>query len=607
MSKSEIPSILKTAQRSLRLLDRPARVQLSFLMVAIILGTGLEAIGLSTIFPLLQYIVAPEQLNDQHILSQLAAYLPGDLGDKNFAFLALIAMASAFVLKNLILLGVTYAQFAVVYNNILRVACLLFESYLRRPYGELLDRNSADLIRNVREVVSFAFKNVVLGFINAAIEALMIITILALMIYIEPYSAVIACAIIIPGAALYLMITRTTLHRLGHEDLIYTTAILKAIQEGLHSLKQTKVFGRELYFGKAFRAAQDKAMRIAIISGTISQTPRLWFESLVIIAAVAIVMLLLITTSADSVAPTLGLFAIAMLRMIPSANRLSLAINNIRNGAAALSVLEAELNDTDSENHSDALRPDRAVLGPVRKVELDNVEFIYPASSIPSLNGINLTIVAGEITALIGPSGSGKTTTVDILLSLLSPTSGNVKVNGINVSDVIGQWRNCLAYVPQQVYVSDDTLRRNVAFALPDKDIDDARVIQALRDAKLDHLLDDIPGGLSATLGENGRQLSIGQQQRIGIARALYEQPEFLVLDEATSALDVEVEQEIVSVLENLRDSLTIIVIAHRLSTVKNADKIIMLSNGKILCVDTFDNLVRDEAQFAHMVELAKL
>jgi len=173
-------------------------------------------------------------------------------------------------------------------------------------------------------------------------------------------------------------------------------------------------------------------------------------------------------------------------------------------------------------------------------------------------------------------------------------------VNGINVSDVIGQWRNCLAYVPQQVYVSDDTLRRNVAFALPDVDIDDARVIQSLRNAKLDHLLDDLPGGLSATLAENGQRLSIGQQQRIGIARALYEQPEFLVLD-------VNVEQEIVSVLENLRYSLTIVVIAHRLSTVKNADKIVMLSNGKILCADTFNNLVRDDAQFTRMIELAKL
>ena len=607
MSKSEIPSILKTAQRSLRLLDRPARVQLSFLMVAIILGTGLEAIGLSTIFPLLQYIVAPEQLNDQHILSQLAAYLPGGLDSQNFAFFALIAMTTAFVLKNLILLVVTYAQFFVVYNNVLRVSCILFESYLCRPYGELLNRNSADLIRNVREAVAFAFKNVILGFINVAIESLMIITILALMIYIEPLSAVIACLFIIPGAALYTMITRSTLQRLGYENLVHTSAILKSIQEGLHSLKQTKVFGRELYFGEAFKIAQDKAIRVSIITGTISQTPRLWYETIVILAAVAIVMFLLLTASTDTVAPTLGLFAIAMLRMIPSANRLSLAINNIRNGAAALSVLEEELNETDTANHSDTQRTDLAELGTVKDVVLSNVEFIYPDSPTPSIHGIDLKISAGEITALVGPSGSGKTTTVDILLSLLAPTSGTLKINGINVSDVIGQWQKRLAYVPQQVYVSDDTLRRNVAFALPDKDIDDARVIQALHDTKLGHLLDDLPGGLSATLGENGRRLSIGQQQRIGIARALYEQPEFLVLDEATSALDVEVEQEIVSVLEDLRESLTIVVIAHRLSTVKNADKIVMLSDGHIICADTFDNLVRDEAQFAHMVELAKL
>jgi len=607
LSSTDRPSILTTAKRCLRMLDRRAKVQLSFLVLAILLATGLEAIGISTVFPLLQYIVAPEQIDSTHFLNNFVGYLPSDLGSVNFAFFALISMAVVFVLKNLILLAVTYAQFSVVYNNERRVACLLFDSYLQRPYGEIIDRNSADLIRNVREAVSFAFKNVILGFISVTIEALMIITILALMIYIEPKSAVIACVFVIPGAAIYLMITRTTLLKLGHDNLVNTTAILKAIQEGLQSLKQTKVFGRELYFGRAFRKAKRRAMHIAVLSGTISQTPRLWFETLVIIAAVAIVMLLLMTSTAETVAPTLGIFAVAMLRMIPSANRLLVAVNNIRNGAAALHVVEIELNDTAHSDHSNVVDSDRDKLGVLETVALEDVEFFYPSSSAPSLKNINLRISAHEITAIIGPSGSGKTTTVDILLSLLSPTRGSVKINGINMSDICNQWRQRLAYVPQQVYVSDDTLRRNVAFALPDEDIDDACVIKALQDTKLDHLLKDLPDGLDTNLGENGRRLSVGQQQRIGIARALYEQPEFLVLDEATSALDVEIEQEIVSVLENLRDSLTIVVIAHRLSTVKNADKIVMFSDGEIVCADTFDNLIRDESQFAHMVELARL
>lgn len=607
MSNKDNYSILKTALSCLRLIDRRTQVQLIFLSMAILLGTCLEALGISTVFPLVQSFVAPETVSEHNFLHNLIAYLPGDPGNKNFAVIAVTAMAGAFVLKNLVLLAVTYLQFSVVYNNERQIANRLFESYLRRPYAELLDRNSADLIRNVHEVVSFAFKNVILGFINAAIEALMIITILALMVFIEPISAAIACAFIIPGAALYQMMTRSTLHRLGHESLVNSAAILKSIQEGLHSLKQTKVFGREMFFGRAFRTAKYKATRVAIISATINQTPRLWFETLIILAAAAIVILLLLTSSTDTIAPTLGLFAVGLLRIIPSANRLSLAINNIRNGAPAMYVLEAELNDTDSENHTDALRADRGELGEIKKVEFENVKFAYPGSTIPSLNGIELTINAGEITALVGPSGSGKTTSVDLLLGLLAPSSGRVKINDMDIGDVIGQWRRRLAYVPQHVYVSDDSLRRNVAFARPDEDIDDDRVIQALRDAKLDNLIDDLPDGLSSALGEQGKRLSTGQQQRIGIARALYEKPEFLVLDEATSALDVETEQEIVSVLEGLRGSLTIVVIAHRLSTVKNADKIVMLENGRILRADTFDNLLQDDIQFAHMVDLTKL
>lgn len=600
-------SLMSTGLRCLKLLGKRSRVQLSILALAIVIGTGLETVGLALVLPLLQFIVDPGASDGTQAFGFMFDYFPPGLTGADTAVVLVVLVAAMYAGKNLILLGVTYSQFSIIFNNEREFACRLFDSYLDRPFSEMLDRNTANLIRNVREVVSTAFKGVIMGFINAAIEGFMIAAILAVLVYVQPYSAVIAIAFLVPSAALYQLITRRALYRLGQGELESTRKIIKAVQEGMHSLKSTKVFGRESFFGGRFRDAKTMAARIAILTNTIHQTPRLWFETVIIAAAACIVVVTLVSSPTGAATPVLGLFAVAMLRLMPSVNRLSQALNNIRHGSAALETLQTEYIDARLHQNSGVLPADTGTVDRLRQIKFDHVTYTYPSKTEPSLKEASFEINAGETVALVGPSGAGKTTAADLLLGLLRPSAGQVLVNDTPLPDVSLRWRQMVGYVPQQVYVSDDTLRRNVAFALPDHEIDDDRVIQAMADAQIDGLIASLPQGLDTPLGEYGRRLSVGQQQRIGIARALYDRPAFLVLDEATSALDVETEHEITSVIAGLSGQLTIVIVAHRLSTVKNANKIVLLSEAEVAAVNTFDNLIAENSNFRRMVDLAKL
>lgn len=600
-------SILKIGTRCLALLDKRSRISLTFLAAAILVGTGLETVGLTLVLPLLQFLVDPAMSADTHPLGFIISALPVANTGTNIAIALVVMVALLFAAKNIILLGVAYMQFSIVFSNERDFACKLFDSYLSRPFTEMLDRNTANLIRNVREVVSTAFKGVIMGFVNAAIEGLMIVAILSVLVYVQPYSALVAMAFLVPCTALYQLLTRGALYRLGAGELDASREIIKTVQEGMHSLKSTKVFGREKYFGKKFRAAKDRATVLAVRVNTIHQTPRLWFETVIIFAAACIVAVMLVTSPPEEATPVLGLFAVAMMRLMPSINRLTQALNNIRHGSVALETLETEYLDAVK---ADAKRQDAettTTLASFERISFEHVTHNYPSKEETSLKDVTFEISTGETIALVGPSGAGKTTVADLLLGLLHPTAGAVTINGIPLSQAAASWRDMVAYVPQQVYLSDDTLRRNVAFALPDDAIDDARVMAAMKDAQIKDLLHVLPEGLDTPLGEQGRRLSVGQQQRVGIARALYDQPKFLVLDEATSALDVETEKQISSVISGLSGKLTIVIIAHRLSTVKNADRIILIRDGAIAGAGTFPDLLAQNREFANMVELAKL
>lgn len=360
--------------------------------------------------------------------------------------------------------------------------------------------------------------------------------------------------------------------------------MIKWVNQGLGGVKESRVLGREGYFVDAYRASSAGYARAMRYLATVSQLPRLYLETLV---AGGILLLLGVAMArhegSEVVVPTLALFGAAAFRLLPSVNRIIASITNIRYHESAVEVIHRDMGlmaGAGAHREADAPGPG-GELQFAHDIELRDVCFQYPESNVTTLNGVSLVILKGSAVALVGPSGAGKTTLVDVLLGLLQPTSGAVLVDGQDVHAHLRSWQRRIGYIPQVIYLSDDTLRRNVAFGVPDPDIDDEKVWKALESAQLAGLVRAWPDGLTAVVGERGVRLSGGQRQRIGIARALYHDPEVLVLDEATSSLDGATERDIMSAIEALAGNKTLIVIAHRLSTVERCDRTYWIRDGR--------------------------
>jgi ABC-type multidrug transport system fused ATPase/permease subunit len=311
---------------------------------------------------------------------------------------------------------------------------------------------------------------------------------------------------------------------------------------------------------------------------TLSQIPRLWLETIGVIGLAMLIGAVVFRSGRPAdVLPTVGLFAAAAFRVIPSANRLMTSLQFIRYSDAVVVLIGRELLGVDNASKVETLP-----VSFLREIILEGVSYSYPSSKSPTIKNINITIKRGECIGLIGPSGAGKSTLVDILLGLLIPNQGSINVDGINIKNRLRGWQDLIGYVPQSIFLTDDTLAGNIAFGLADDDISENAIWAAVRLAQLESFVESLPDGIQTYVGERGIRLSGGQRQRIGIARALYHNPQVLVFDEATSALDSKTEGGVMDAITALKKVRTIIIIAHRLSTIENCDVVYSMSNGSI-------------------------
>jgi ABC-type multidrug transport system fused ATPase/permease subunit len=348
--------------------------------------------------------------------------------------------------------------------------------------------------------------------------------------------------------------------------------------QGLGGAKDVKIRGREDYFVKQYDRHMRVSADLSVRQIVMGQVPRMWLELVAVstLCALAGTMLWQNRDSRDMVA-SLGLFATAAFRLLPSVNRLALAAQNFRYGASGLAALKADLQLSDSPPQSStAISFDRSIA-------LEGVSFRFPNAPAPALDEVSIRIPHGTAVGIIGGSGAGKSTAVDVLLGLLEPSSGKVTVDGIDIRGNPRGWQDMVGYVPQSIYLCDESLRANVAFGVPPEEIDEQALGRAIRAARLDDFVASLPDGLSTVVGERGVRLSGGQRQRIGIARALYHDPSVLVLDEATSALDTATESEVMDAVNALHGAKTLVIIAHRLSTVEQCDVVYRLEQGRVV------------------------
>ncbi len=553
-----------------------------------LVGTLLETLGIGVIVPVLGLLTARD----------LASTLPAWMSDaiaarqlttEQLVVVAMLVLVGVWVVKAAFLAFLAWRQAQFTFGLQANISQRLFIGYLRQPWTFHLQRNSARLLRNVTTEVG-NLNNVVQAFMAIGTEGSVLLGLALLLLAVEPLGAAIVIVTLSVSAWGFHTTTRARLLRWGEARHRHDGLRIQHVQQGLGGVKDVKLLGREQDFLDQYRRHNDGMARVGQRQFTLQQLPRLWLELLGVAGLAGLVFVMIWQGKPlDRLVPTLGLFAAAAFRLMPSAIRIMNSAQLIRYNLPAVDTLHSELQllealPANGPGHS--IRLGTAIV-------LDQVTFQYPTAATPALVDVSLTIPRGMSVGFVGGSGAGKSTLVDVILGLLHPASGRVLVDGVDVQDHLRSWQDQIGYVPQSIFLTDDTLRRNVAFGLAEDQIDDAAVRRAVKAARLEEFVDSLPAGLATMVGERGVQLSGGQRQRVGIARALYHDPPVVVMDEATSALDGPTEQGVMDAVGALRGDKTLLIVAHRLSTVAHCDRLIRLEGGRVVAEGDFESITK--------------
>jgi len=581
------------------LLSPAARRRWAALVPLALAGAAAEALGAAALYLLIRLVGDPASVTELPLLSTLATPL-GAGGARRVIVLLTVLLAVFQISKNAFHVWQTSVQSARSAEGRAELAQRALATYLAAPYAFHLRRNSAELIHNVTGATEEVYRRVLTPAVAVASESLVVLAITTVLAFTAPV-VTLALVIVLGGAgAALLRITRRRAARWGARAWALDREVLQGVQQTLGAVKEITVLGREGFFFEQFARRQAELARLRRWSETLAAVPRLLVESVFVLSALAVVVVLVeLGHQGDEVLPLLGLYAYAGFRVIPSANRILMHLNEIVGATAAVRALHADLAAAPAAplafaEPAAALRFESAIV-------LARVSLTYEGAPRPALAEIDLTIRRGESVGVVGATGAGKSTLLDVLIGLLPPTSGQVLIDGCDLRQAPRAWQRMIGYVPQTVVLVDDSLRRNIALGVPDEHVDPARLREAVRMAQLDAVVGALPEGLATRVGERGVRLAGGERQRVGIARALYHGPEVLVLDEATSALDAQTEAEVLRAMTPLRGVRTVIVVAHRLSSVRPCDRLVFLAEGRIAGEGDFEALIRGNEAFRRL------
>jgi len=574
-----------TLQLVLRILNRKERVRMVIAFGLILIGALLEMLSLGMVIPVVQAVVGGDRRAD---FPWLPTWIE-NLSYVRFLQLLMAALVLSFVIKNLFLLGSSYFQqrFYLALTN--RVVQQLFETYLRQPYEFHLQHSSSVLVRNTQEYSAAVVGNGVSPILIILTDVVTVLGLLGVLLFVQPISIVTLLGVFGLSGYLILVVSRTKTRRWGAERMKHRGVIMEMLLAGFGGIKEIQLFGRESQVVDTHRASLHKVSRTAYMFSLLQNIPRAAFE-VVAVGGVAVLIVASAMSGQNLEKATLvvALFGVVAFRMFPTVNRVIKAIQELAFGSHALKGAVDGLSLPQALRHQRTMSPSETF----EKFEINELQYAYPGTQKLVANIGYFRLGRGESVGIVGESGSGKSTLVDLLIGILTPSTGSITVNGNNIAEDLRYWQDRIGYVPQHVYLMDTTVRRNVAFGLRDKEINDAEVEKALRLANLWDFVQTLPKGLETEVGERGVRLSGGQRQRLGIARALYGNPEVIVLDEATSALDSETEKEIVESLRDVATEHTMIVVAHRTSTLAYCSRLIRLENGRIVQDGTYEDVI---------------
>jgi ABC-type multidrug transport system fused ATPase/permease subunit len=583
------------------------RKSLALLFVIVLLTSALEAIGIGLIGPFLSVASNPDSIQQIPLLSWIYQRLALQSNHQLIPILGL-AIIIVFCVKSVAyFLAQTYIyHFSYGQKEILMQR--LIKDYLRVEYTFHLSRNTASIIKNiVFEVQQFTIGSL-LPLLKGGSNFIIIVILLSLLAKTNILLLLLILAVLLPTVLLF--------QRLGNKFKKWgrirsesNQEMIRVINHGLGGLKETRIIGCESYFEQQMAKQAHQFSRSATLFKSVQMLPRILIETTLVVFLVGFISLSIIYAQQDmqDLTSVMGVFAIAAMRLIPSASQLIQSVSELRNNSYVLDMLYLDLQEIEKQELAKAREflPTSREAGLLcaktlagrgtsfeDKIDLVNVTYRYPTTPAPALDTICLQIKKGESVAFIGKSGAGKTTLVDVILGLLPTESGDIQVDGVSIYENIRSWQNLIGYIPQSIFLIDDTIEKNIAFGVPDELIDPERLHQAIKAAQLEELIEQLPHGIQTRVGERGIRLSGGQRQRVGIARVLYHEREILVLDEATAALDNETENLVTQAINALSGTKTLIVIAHRLSTVEHCDCVYMLERGKIVKSGTYREVV---------------
>ena len=564
------------------ILTQKERRNLIWIFSLMLFGTVLETFSLGLVVPVVGLLTKPEYLKSHPRIDELLNFP----SQTQFVVGAMLLLVLVYVVKNIFLIGSLWVQYGYSTSVTKRLGRTLFENYLKQPFTFHLQRNSATLIRNSQNSAS-VMSGTIDPILSIAADALVTTGMMVLLLVIEPKGTIITILVFALSSIALRRFSSRRIRLWGEAQNFHKGMIIQHLQQGFGGVKDVKILGRENYFVNQYSDHLDGNANVLRRFSLAQAVPRFGLEILMMIGLASLVSTMVLSgQELTGILPVLGLFGAAAFRLLPAVNRSILSAQTINLNRPLVDGVAADLGLSISTTSSNSVHSHFAV-----SVSIENLSFSYETTSTQALAGVSIDIARGEAVGLVGPSGSGKSTLVDILLGLLEPTSGRVLVDGDDIHDNLRGWQDQIGYVPQSIFLTDDTLRRNVAFGLPKDQIDDNAVKSAIRSAQLEDFVASLPEGLETVVGERGVRLSGGQRQRIGIARALYNNPDVLVLDEATSSLDTETEHGVMQAVQALQGEKTVIIVAHRLSTVEYCDRLYRLENARIVDEGTFSEV----------------
>jgi ABC-type multidrug transport system fused ATPase/permease subunit len=548
----------------------------------ILIGTALETFSIGMMIPVLSVIAS----DDQKISLPFLTINPS-LDKSQLILLAVGLMFAVYVIKNVFLAGSTWIQRGFLTRVTSRVAARMLETYIRQPYAFHLRKNSSTLIRNTQDA-SILVAGGVEPMLTILTEGLIAFALFTVLVVVEPVGTICVIGLLLFATFIFQRFFDQKLQRWGTLRQIQKGLIIQTIQQGLGAVKDVQVLGREEWFVNEHRERQTLDANLIRRINTVQAIPRLWLEVMAMAGLAGLVAIMLATgKDIDKIIPTVGLFAVTSFKVLPSINKLVSSKQTLRVSRSTIETIHHDLDLPISVKPSQ-----ENVNFQFENVVVDQLDFKYEQSENLVLSNVKMRIQSGEAVGFVGQSGSGKSTLIDIMLGLLEPQSGSVLINGQTIENVKQSWQQQIGYIPQTIFLMDDSLRRNIAIGIADNEIDEVAIVEALKSAQLEEFVASLPEGLDTVVGERGVRLSGGQRQRIGIARALYHRPSVLVLDEATSSLDTETEHGVMQAVQALQGDKTVIIVAHRLSTVEYCDRLYRLDAGRIVDEGTFNEVM---------------